>query len=360
MNYRNIKNIDKLCFGRGSFHQLGDIIKPKRKENNGYFVFLVDEYFEGKDLVNKLPVEGKDKVIFVKVNAHEPKTEQIDALKDELLAYNGLPAGLVGIGGGSAMDIAKATAVMLTQPGYSPQYQGLNLAINPGIYHVGIPTVGGTGAECSTTAVLTGPEKKLGIKCEWTPFDQIILDADLLATVPKDQWFYSGMDTYIHDEESKSGIFYNTFAAAYGEKSLQLCEEIFLGQNAGQNPENNEKLMIASLFGGLSLTYSEVGVCHALSYGLSYVFGDRHGYANCIAFNHLEDYYGDGVKKFKDMVAQHQVPLPQNRAKGWTEDEIKQMSVVAYNLPHMWHHALGNDWKNKISTEQIADLYRRM
>ncbi|CAG0906817.1 unnamed protein product [Cyprideis torosa] len=343
-----------------SFAQLGDIIQPKRKENNGYFVFLVDKYFEGKSLPDQLPVEGKDRLIFVDVEEHEPTTDQVDGIRDELLEYNGLPSGLVGIGGGSVMDIAKAVSVMLNQPGYSPQYQGLNLAVNPGVYHVGVPTVAGTGSECSITAVLTGPEKKLGIKCEWTPFDQIILDPDLVATVPKNQWFYTGMDTFIHDEESKSGIFYNTFAAAYGDKSLALCEEIFLGPNAGQNPENDEKLMIASLFGGLSLTYSEVGACHALSYGLSYVFGDRHGYANCIAFNHLEEFYGDGVKKFKEMVARHEVPLPQNRAANWTEDEIMKMAQVAYNLPHMWHHALGEDWKNKISVEKIADLYRRM
>lgn len=357
---KNIKNVEKLIYGRGSFSQLGDLIKPLKGVNNGYTVYIVDHYFIGKPLIDQLPQEDKDKIIYVDVDQYEPKTSQVDAIRDEILAYNGLPDCLVGIGGGSAMDIAKAVSLMLTTPGPSSDYQGLNLIDKPGVYKIGVPTVSGTGAECSTTAVLTGPVKKLGIKCEYTVFNQIVLDPDLIASVPKNQWFYTGMDTYIHDMESSSGIFYNTFAAAYGDQSIELCKDVFIREGAGQNPINDEKLMVASLFGGLSLTYSEVGVCHALSYGLSYVFGTRHGFANCLAFNHLEEYYGDAVREFKDMVAMHDIDLPQNLAAGWSEDEIRQMSEVSYNLPHMWHHALGADWKNKISVEQIMDLFRRL
>ena len=60
--------------------------------------------------------------------------------------------------------------------------------------------------------------------------------------------------------------------------------------------------MVSSYFGGLSIGFSEVGVCHALSYGLSYILGLHHGIANCIAFNQLEDVYGDDVKEFHFMV----------------------------------------------------------
>ncbi len=84
------------------------------------------------------------------------------------LKRRGLPAGIVGIGGGTLMDIAKATSLMFTNEGSSVQYQGLNLIKKPGIYHCGVPTISGTGAEVSMTAVLTGPVKKLGLKCDWT------------------------------------------------------------------------------------------------------------------------------------------------------------------------------------------------
>lgn len=358
--HKNFKNIEKICYGRGSFAQMAGILAPQRKNHNGFVVFVVDQYFFGKDLAQKLPVETEDEVVFVDVDPKEPTTEQVDQLRDDILSRKGIPAAIVGIGGGSIMDIAKATSLMFTNSGSSTLYQGLNLVKKPGIYSLGVPTISGTGAECSMTAVLTGPEKKLGLKCDWTVFNQVILDPDLIATVPTNQWFYTGMDTYIHCIESETGIFYNMFSKAYGEQSLKLCREIFVGDNAGQNPENDEKLMVASLFGGLSLTYSEVGVCHALSYGLSKILEYKHGYANCIAFNHLEDYYGDAVNEFKEMVAFHKVELPQNLSADWTDAQITAMAKVAYNLPHMWTHALGYDWKEKITLEDMEALYRRL
>ncbi len=358
--HKNFKNIEKIVFGRGSFKQLDEIIAPIRKENDGFFVFVVDQYFKGKELETKVPVKANDVIYFIDVDPKEPTTQQVDNLRDKVIANNGMPSGIVGIGGGSIMDIAKATALMFKNEGSSVPYQGLNLIKNEGIYHLGVPTVSGTGAECSMTAVLSGPEKKLGLKCEWTVFNQVILDPDLTASVPSDQWFYSGMDTFIHCIESKSGINYNVFSQAYGDQSIALCKEIFLGENAGQNPVNDEKLMMASLFGGLSLTYSEVGACHALSYGLSVVFGMKHGYANCIAFNHLDEFYGEAVNDFRGMVERFNVTLPQNLSKDWTETQLDEMAQVAINLPFMWRHAIGEDWESKFGIEDIKKLYRRM
>ena len=358
--HKNIKGIDKTVFGRGSFNQLGEIIAPHRKENDQFMVFFVDNYFKDKELKDRLPIEANDLVYFIDVGPHEPTTEQIDELRDDILAKKGLPAGVIGIGGGAIMDIAKCVSLMVTNEGSSTLYQGLNLIKVPGVYHVGVPTVSGTGAEVSMTAVLTGPEKKLGLKCEWTVFNQIILDPDLIATVPRDWWFYVGMDTYIHCIESEGGQFNNVYSHAYGQQSLQLCRDIYLGENSGQTPENDEKLMVASMMGGLSLTYSEVGVCHALSYGLSKILGMRHCYSNCIAFNHLEDYYPEGVAEFKEMVRKHDITLPQNLSKDWTDEQINAMAHVAYKLDHMWNHAIGYDWKNSITIEVLEGLFRRL
>jgi 3-deoxy-alpha-D-manno-octulosonate 8-oxidase len=360
MIHKNFKSIEKTVFGRGSFNQLDEIIAPKRNDNNKYFVFIVDNYFKGKNLENRLQNKSEDTVCFIDVDPHEPTTEQIDQLRDEILATKGLPSGVIGIGGGSILDIAKALSLMLCNEGPSQQYQGLNLIKKPGVYHVGVPTISGTGAECSMTAVLTGPEKKLGLKCEWTIFDQVILDSELTASVPVDKWFYTGMDTFIHCIESRDGILNNAYSMAYGEQSLKLCRDIYLGGNAGQSPENDDKLMVASLMGGLSLTYSEVGVCHALSYGLSKIFGEKHCYANCLAFQHLGDYYPEGVAEFNTMLEKHNITLPQGLSKNWTDAEITAMAHVAYNLPHMWNHAIGTDWKDKVSIETIEALFKRL
>ena len=356
--HKNFKNIEKVVYGRGSFDTMEGILEERR--NGGFFVFLVDQFFKGKDLEGRIPLGEADVIRFIDVDPHEPTTAQVDALRDEILASRGLPAGVIGIGGGSIMDIAKAASLMFTNEGSSTLYQGLNLVKKPGIYHLGVPTISGTGAEVSMTAVLTGPEKKLGLKCDWTVFNQVILDPELTATVPVDKWFYTGMDTYIHCVESENGKLNNAFSHAYAEQAMKLCRDVYLGADAGQTPENDDKLMEASLMGGLSLTYSEVGVCHALSYGLSKILDEKHCYANCLAFQHLEDFYPDGVREFKTMLARHSIQLPQGLSASWTDETVTAMAQVAYNLPHMWRHAIGEDWQDKISLDDIKALYRRI
>jgi 3-deoxy-alpha-D-manno-octulosonate 8-oxidase len=112
--------------------------------------------------------------------------------------------------------------------------------------------------------------------------------------------------------------------------------------------------------GGLSLTYSEVGVCHALSYGLSKIHGTRHCYANCIIFQHLDDIYTEGVGEFRQMIKQHGITLPLGLSKAWDEDTITRMATVSYNLPFMWHHAFGDNYQRTVTLDYIKDLFRRL
>lgn len=358
--HSNFKNIGKTVYGRGSFDQLEEILRPRRQVDAGYIVYLVDDYFENRDLSQRIPAEGGDIVRFVDASHEEPTTGQVDELRDGILSAHGVPGGVVGIGGGSVMDMAKALSLMFTNEGSSSLYQGLNLVKRPGVWHCGVPTISGTGAECSMTAVLTGPEKKLGLKCEWTPFDQVVLDPELPATVPRNQWFYTGMDCYIHCCESASGRYYNTFSRAYGDQALGLCREVYLDRDSGQTPDNDEKLMVASLFGGLSLTYSEVGVCHALSYGLSYVLKMRHGLANCVAFGQLDEFYGPAVQEFRTMVERHEIDIPAGLAAEWSDDQVTRMAEVALALDHMWDHAIGPDWRDEVSLHRVKELFHRM
>ena len=144
MSFRNFKMVDYVVYGRGSFNQLGEILAPNRK-GDAPMIFLVDHFFEGKPLVQRIPLIGKDKIVFADVT-HEPKTKQVDALAASLREEFGTVSGIVGIGGGSTMDLAKAVSLMMTNPGSSADYQGWDLVKNAGVYKVGIPTLSGTGA----------------------------------------------------------------------------------------------------------------------------------------------------------------------------------------------------------------------
>jgi 3-deoxy-alpha-D-manno-octulosonate 8-oxidase len=74
----------------------------------------------------------------------------------------------------------------------------------------------------------------------------------------------------------------------------------------------------------------------------------------------LEDFYPDGVREFKEMIAKHDIYLPQNLAKDWTDAQIEKMVDVTLALHHMWNHAVGPDWKEKISRSQVRELFERM
>ena len=303
-----------------------------------------------------LPLQGRDLLLRVNVD-DEPKTSYIDALVAQIRAYHPeTPAGIIGIGGGSAMDIAKAISLMLNNPGSSADYQGWDLIKNPAVYHVAVPTLAGTGAEISRTTILTGPVKKLGINSDYTLFDQIVLDPELLAGVPKDQWFYTGMDCYIHDVESLHGTFINEFSKAYGEKSLDLCRQVFLEDH----PDKDDKLMMASYFGGMSIAYSQVGACHALSYGLSYVLGIHHGIGCCIAFDYLDEIYPAGVAEFRQMMARHDISLPRNLTTDLDQAAMEKMVTTALGLVPLWENCLGPDWAGIMTRERTMELYRRM
>lgn len=319
-------------------------------------VYVIDDVFTDSPLEARIPIEKGDMLLRVNVD-DEPKTQYIDELVERIRGFSPeTPAGIIGIGGGSAMDIAKAVSLMLTNPGSSALYQGWDLIKNPAVYHVAIPTLAGTGAEISRTAILTGPEKKLGINSDYTLFDQIVLDPELLAGVPKDQWFYTGMDCYIHDVESLQGTFINEFSRSYGEKSLELCREVFLRDHE----DSGDKLMMASYFGGMSIAYSQVGACHALSYGLSYVLGIHHGIGCCIAFDYLEDIYPAGVEEFRRMMAKHAISLPRKLTAELDDATLDKMVTTALGLVPLWENCLGPDWRNIMTQERALAMYKRM
>lgn len=357
--YRNYKGLNNVLYGQNSFDQIDDIISPLRTSEDSYMLFLIDHYFEDRDLTSRLPLKEGDIVRFIDVT-DEPKTTIVDAIVATVKADRKVnPASVIGIGGGSVMDYAKAIRLMFTNEGSSAKYQGLDFIKNRGIHCTVVPTISGTGAEVSMTAVLTGPEKKLGIKGNFTPPDQLIMDPSFSGTVPGDQRFYTAMDCYIHNVEALNGYRKTILGESLGHESLRRCREIFLSDN-NHTPENDEKLMIASYMGGLSLTYSEVGACHAISYGLATVTEIHHGVGNCVVFKELEEFYPEGVEEFMLMVEKNNIEIPKGVTASYSEDDIERMIDIALTLTFMWEHVDGKNWRETITRDRLRKLYMRM
>ena len=357
MKFRNFKMVDYVVYGRGSFAQLAEIIAPRRK-TGAPMIFLVDHFFENKPLIKQIPVEGKDKVIYADVT-YEPKTTYVDRISEQLKDEFTQVSGIIGIGGGSTMDLAKAVSLMMTNDGSSADYQGWDLVKKAGVYKVGIPTLSGTGAEVSRTTVLTGPTRKLGMNSDFTPFDQIVLDPVLTSNAPINQRFYTGMDCYIHCIESLQGTYLNEFSKSYGEKALELCRKVFVSKGKWDD-ESDDQLMMASYAGGMSIAYSQVGVAHAVSYGLSYLLGTKHGIGNCIVFDKLEDYYPEGVEEFKYMVEKNKVEIPQNITRGLSDADFNKMIDVSLGMKPLWENALGKDWEKIMTRDKLRALYEKL
>lgn len=357
MKFRNFKMISYVVYGRGCFNQLDEIVAPHRKHGKP-MIFLVDHFFQKKPLINRIAVRDNDKIIYADVTK-EPKTTQVDELAKQLKDEFGNISGIIGIGGGSTMDLAKAVSLMMNNSGSSANYQGWDLVKNPGVYKVGIPTLSGTGAEVSRTCVLTGPTKKLGMNSDFTPFDQIVLDPELTANAPVNQRFYTGMDCYIHCIESLTGTYLNEFSKSYGEKALALCQKIFVEKSVWDD-DSDDKLMMASYAGGMSIAYSQVGVAHAVSYGLAYLLGTKHGIGNCMVFDKLEEFYPDGVGEFKQMVEKNKIEIPQHITKGLSDEQFDTMINVSLGMKPLWENALGKDWEKIITREKLRDLFEKL
>jgi 3-deoxy-alpha-D-manno-octulosonate 8-oxidase len=354
---KTLKHVPRILFQPGAINMLDELI-DELKLKEGYKIILIDDVHKEKDFVKKIKLKEKDYILFISAD-EEPKTKLVDLITTEIKnKTDKLPILIVGIGGGSIMDIAKSISIMLTNEGPSTNYQGWDLVKNKPITKIGIPTLSGTGSEATKTAILTGPTKKMGINSKYSMFDGILLDPQLTKTVSPDQRFYTAMDCYIHCTESINGNFLNNLVKPFVEKGLENCRKIFLKEDFSD--EDGELLMIASYLGGLSVTNSEVGICHALSYGISLILGYHHGLANCIVFNQLEEFYPKEVTEFKEMLIKHKIELPKNITKYLSENEISKMVEMAFKMERPLTNALGSNWKEILTREKIIELYKRM
>lgn len=346
----------------GALSQLGPILTRRRKSQGTSVVFLIDHFFENHRLVKKLPRERGDLTIFVD-STHEPSTRSVDAITKEIrrVFRNGNPSALVGIGGGTAMDTTKAVSNLLTNSGPAASYQGWDLVENPGVYKIGIPTLSGTGAEASRTCVLTNYDTgvKLGMNSDYTLFDFVLMDPELTESVSREQYFFTGMDTYIHCVESLSGSLRHPAADLLSHEALTLVREVFFCDTM-QSVENREKLMAAAFLGGCAIANSMVGVVHPFSAGLSIVKGTHHCEANCIALQGLDEFYPEAAREFEAMRCKQNITIRQGLCQNATAAEHEQLraSTVVHEKP--LRNALGDKFEKILNPDRVKEIFNRM
>lgn len=324
-------------------------------------VFLVDDYFSLTTIAAHVAADDGDVWISV-ATEREPYTDKIDELMARLRAdLSDFPCAVVGIGGGITMDTAKAISNLYGNPGSAESFQGWDLLGHPGVYKIAVPTISGTGAEASRTCVMTNSKSglKLGMNSQFTFFDEVILDSSLTKTVPKDQYFFTGMDTYMHDFESLNGRHRNTLSDALSHESLRLVREVFTSADA-RSDVNRENLMTASFLGGTAIAGTYVGLVHPVSAALSVVFGTHHGVGNCIAMRAMKEFYPAEYDEFWGFVDIQGVEVPRLGGMLWDSDTLDRLTAATLLHEKPLSNALGPDYRSVLTPARMVEIFRQL
>ena len=220
--------------------------------------------------------------VYNRVKADPPESNIFEAVN---LFQNHKADGVIGFGGGSSMDVAKAVSYFSINNVNIKECYGVNNLKNDRCPLIQIPTTAGTGSEVTPIAIFTlENEQKMGIVDPLLYADCAILDAELTIGLPKNITAYSGIDAMVHAIEAyTTKIKKNPISDALAKKALAL-----LGSNikeAVNNPENKkarESMLLGSMLAGMAFANAPCAAVHALAYPIGAKFHVPHGLSNSL------------------------------------------------------------------------------
>lgn len=289
---------------------------------------------------------------------------------------------LVGVGGGSPMDVAKATAILMRNDGKLDDYEGADQFPEDPLPMLAIPTTAGTGSEVTPFAVITIRERNYKMTIMSYRFlpRAAILDPSVLMSIPPHIAASTGLDAFVHAFES----FINTVASpvtdAYGVEAMRLIGKHLRPFVANRtNREAAGAMMVASNLAGVAFGVARLGNVHAMAHPLGGFFNVPHGVANAILLPHVAKFnmladtgkykrvaelLGEDVSRLTDAEA---APLAIEAIEKLSRDvgipkKLSEFGVTEDKIPDMAKDAMlsGNVKINPRSTtlQDIIDLYR--
>lgn len=251
-----------------------------------------------------LKESGIESVVFEGV---EPDPSFETVLKGTELFNKEQPDVIIGLGGCSAIDAAKAMWVLYEYPDYTPEDIIPPFTIKPlrnKAIFVAIPSTSGTGTEVTCVSVIT--DRKKGVKYplvsyEMTP-DIAIVDGELCKSMSPDVTANTGLDALAHNVEA----FVSTVANNYTDAlSIQSVKDIFKNlPEVYKKPDNmdaRQAMHDASCMAGMSFTNAILGIVHSMAHQLGGMFGIPHGRANAILMPNIIRYNSKDTKKYDEL-----------------------------------------------------------
>lgn len=296
MNELTIHFPKKLVIGKGTIQKL-----PEEIIQQGYQKVLVVTI---EPLLNSIApfIQAIEKVgIKVVIDTsivHEPSFADFQSLMQTVTAFN--PDVVVGIGGGSVLDVAKLVAAQLDNEQRLQEYVGIGLLKGRKKGLICIPATSGTGSEVSPNAILVddSDDQKKGIISPYLVPDVVFLDPLLTMSVPASITAATGLDALTHCLEAYTNKFAHPFIDLYAYEGMKLiAANIVQAVKNGSDKEARTQVALGSLYGGLCLGPVNTAGVHALSYPLGSTFHLAHGLSNALLLPYVMEYNLRAVPK---------------------------------------------------------------
>lgn len=349
-------------FGMGSLKKLPDILK----ENQSQDVFLIsDRGLESLGVVKKIQKIIEAGGIKCTTYLGTVPNPTVEVVNESTKLYKECGAtSIVALGGGSSMDVAKATGVLAKYGGEITDYEGLHKVPGPVVPIVAIPTTAGSGSEVTASAVITDESRNYKmsvISYEMLP-KYAVLDPEMIMTAPASIAASCGIDALIHAMEAYISKNASPFTDAMAEKAMSL-----IGGNLRQFVANRQDeeaacaMMSGSTFAGITFAWAKLGNVHAMSHPLSAHFHIAHGVANAILLPTVMEYNAladrgryEKIYNFINRKAEpaqnfdphmlveelqrlnEEIGIPKTLSEmGVTEDKIEEMAEDAMKSPNV-------------------------
>jgi alcohol dehydrogenase len=299
----SLVNAGRIIAGPNSIESIGEIPAEYRAKK---VLIITDTGVWNAGLIEKPKRILESAGIHVEVINDTPPEPEVEQVNEIFHAAKKTDCQMIiGIGGGSAMDVAKIVSVMLTN-----QVSLRQLLEKISIQHYGLPTVmvpttAGTGSEVTPNAIVLVPEEelKVGIVNNKLVPNCVILDPVLTIGLPPSLTASTGMDALTHAIECYTSKKANPLSDTFALRSIHLiARSIRRAYQNGKDVDARHDMLLGAMFGGLCIATSSTTAVHALAYPLGGKYRISHGLSNAILLPHVMKYNLDSAEdKFKDI-----------------------------------------------------------
>lgn len=281
----------RLVMGVGAVAQLGQVVE---RLGGGTVLVVTDPGLVQagicSQVTQKLDAAGISWRLYDKVEP-DPRIEIVNDCLE--VAKAGACDILIGLGGGSSLDITKVVSIMLTNGGTVSDYVGIDKIPSRGRPMILIPTTAGTGSEVTPIAVLSDKAEQLkkGLVSDKLYADVALIDPQLSISLPARVTAFTGMDALTHAIEVYTNKFADPFIDVFALEATRLIAiHLRTAVHEGSSLEARSAMSTASLLGGLGLGAVNTAAVHALAYPLGGEFNVPHGVANSLLLPYVMEF----------------------------------------------------------------------